>query len=217
LGIAHPHPPTLLIAAIFSRHTEALDWGLARIAQTWGQLLCVSERFEHNETAYYTRMMGAGLRKQLLAVEGDFDPAQLASLKLASNQWEVEYAQLHSFPEERPLNIDPGYLTPLKVVLASTKDRAHRIYLRDGIFAEECLVYHQRAWQGRPWTYPDYLRPDYHAFFATVRDRLQQRLKELALPAGENALAAGQTDLLHRPSSDPALPPSSAPAMKEKS
>ena len=179
MGKPRPHPPTLLIAAIFSRHDQALDWALERIADSCGKLLCASERFEHNETAYYSRLMGEGLRKQLVAVEGDFDPAQLASLKLTSNDWESEYAQLHDFPEERPLNIDPGYLTPMKVVLASTKDRAHRIYLRDGIFAEECLVYHQRAWQGRPWTYPDYLRADYHAFFQRVRDHLQLRLKVL--------------------------------------
>ena len=31
--------------------------------------------------------------------------------------------------EPRPLNLDPGYLTPAKLVLASTKDHAHRIYL----------------------------------------------------------------------------------------
>lgn len=180
MGKPRPHPPTFLIAAIFSRHDQALDWACERIINRWGKLLCASDRFAHTETAYYSRLMGEGLRKQLLAVDGDFDPAQLAALKLASNDWEAEYAQLHDFPEERPLNIDPGYLTPLKVVLASTKDRAHRIYLRDGIFAEECLVYHQRAWQGRPWTYPDYLRADYHAFFERVRDLLQRRLKEFS-------------------------------------
>lgn len=177
LGTPQPHPPTLLIAAIFSRHSQALDWGLERIAASWGPILCASERFEFDETAYYKRLMGDSLRKQLLAVEGDFDPGRLADAKLQSNAWEAEYAQLNTFPEPRPLNIDPGYLTPMKVVLASTKDRAHRIYLRDGIYAEECLYYHNRAWQGRPWTYPDYLRGDYHAFLLEVRERLQLRLK----------------------------------------
>ena len=40
-----------------------------------------------------------------------------------------EYAALSRHPEPRPLNLDPGYLTPAKLVLASTKDHAHRIYL----------------------------------------------------------------------------------------
>lgn len=177
MGIPHPHPPTLLIAAIFSRHSDALDWALDRIAATWGPILCTSERFEFTETAYYNRLMGDGLRKQLLAVDGDFDPARLAEIKLQSNAWETEYALRRAFPEPRPLNIDPGYVTPMKVVLASTKDRAHRIYLRDGIYAEECLYYHNRSWQGRPWTYPDYLRSDYHAFLLKVREQLQAQSK----------------------------------------
>lgn len=180
MGNPRPHPPTVLIAAIFSRHSQALDWALQRFAAVRGQLLCVSDRFEHNETTYYNRLMGEGLRKQLLAVQGDFDPSELASVKLACNAWEAEYAQSNDFPEERPLNIDPGYLTPMKVVLASTKDRAHRIYLRDGIYAEECLYYHQRSWQGRAWTYPDYLRPDYHVFLNRVREQLQSRLSEMS-------------------------------------
>ncbi|MGN6136107.1 MAG: DUF4416 family protein [Aureliella sp.] len=179
MGQPRFHPPTVLIAAIFSRHDSALDWALERIADRWGTLLAVSPRFEHNETAYYTQAMGEGLRKQLLAVEGDFDPAELADIKLASNRWEAEIAASGQYGEPRPLNIDPGYLTPMKVVLASTKDRAHRIYLRHGIYAEECLFYHQRNWQGRPWTYPDYLRSDYHAFFHRVRQHLDKRLHEL--------------------------------------
>jgi hypothetical protein len=180
LGIPRPHPPTLFIAAIFSRHTAALDWALERFVHEWGALLCASDRFEFTETAYYQRLMGEGLLKQLIAIEGDFDPALLASRKLTSNQWEVDYAAANAFPEERPVNIDPGYVTPMKVVLASTKDRAHRIYLHDGIYAEECLYFHQHAWQGRPWTYPDYLRPEYHAFLLDVRTRLQQRLNAIA-------------------------------------
>jgi hypothetical protein len=198
LGTPHPHPPTLLIAAIFSRHDQALDWARARVAASWGAILCTSQPFAFNETEYYQRLMGEGLRKQLLAVAGDFDPARLAAVKLESNAWECEYAALHNFAEARPLNIDPGYLTPMKIVLASTKDRAHRIYLHDGIYAEECLYYHNRGWQGRPWTYPDYLRPDYHAFFQQVRAQLQLRLSQpiadAQVPGGRGPTTAAQTN-----------------------
>lgn len=194
LGIPRPHPPTLFIAAIFSRHAAALDWALDRAAGEWGTLLCASARFEFTETAYYQRLMGEGLLKQLIAIDGDFDPALLASRKLTSNQWEVQYATDHAFPEPRPLNVDPGYVTPLKVVLASTKDRAHRIYLHDGIYAEECLYFHQHAWQGRPWTYPDYLRAEYHAFFLEVRSRLQQRLNQLVPASRASADSNSQNE-----------------------
>ncbi len=179
MGIPRSHPPTILIAAIFSRYTHALDWAIEKMSAAWGQVDRTSERFDFTETAYYHRTMGEGLLKQLVAFDGDFDPARLADCKLTSNDWEEEYAAEFPCEHPRPLNIDPGYVTPMKVVLASTKDRRHRIYLRDGIFAEECLYYDQRTWQGRPWTYPDYLRQDYHAFLLKVRERLQQRLREL--------------------------------------
>ena len=199
MGTPHPHPPTLLIAAIFSRHSQALDWALERIATAWGAILCASERFEVTETAYYHRLMGDSLRKQLLAIDGPFDPARLADVKLQSNAWEAEYAGLHNFPEPRPLNIDPGYVTPMKVVLASTKDRAHRIYLRDGIYAEACLYYHNRTWQGRPWTYPDYLRADYHAFLLEVREHLQTRFGSMKQP---NEFLARAADAREHPMPD---------------
>lgn len=142
--------------------------------------MMTSDRFRFDQTHYYQPSMGDGLLKQLVAVEGDFDPSDLAACKLTSNQWELDYAEAHASPEPRPLNVDPGYITPMKVVLASTKDRAHRIYLRDGIYAEECLYFHAQGWQGRPWTYPDYLSVDYHAFLLRVREQLQLRLKVFA-------------------------------------
>lgn len=176
MGIPRSHPPTRLIAAIFSRYDAALDWAVERIGSAWGEVTDLGSRLEFTETKYYEQLMGTGLRKQLLCCRGDFDPARLADCKLDSNAWEEEYAQLCGAPEQRPLNIDPGYVTPMKVVLASTKDRAHRIYLRDGIYAEECLFYKDRAWCGRPWTYPDYLRSEYHTFFSRVRLELHRAL-----------------------------------------
>jgi hypothetical protein len=79
----------------------------------------------------------------------------------------------------RPLNLDPGYLELAKLVLASTKDHAHRIYLGQGIHAEVTLQYRQKAgWQPQPWTFPDYRRADYHEFFDRCREYLHRRLRE---------------------------------------
>ena len=76
----------------------------------------------------------------------------------------------------RPINIDPGYVTPAKLVLATTKDRAHRIYLGRGIYAEVTLTYAKKAFQSMPWTYPDYRSEPYRRFFEQVRrDALEMR------------------------------------------
>jgi hypothetical protein len=61
----------------------------------------------------------------------------------------------------RRVDVDPGYLTRTKLVLATTKDYAHRVYLGRGIYAEVTLSYRQGAFHPWPWTYPDYASPEY--------------------------------------------------------
>jgi hypothetical protein len=114
----------------------------------------------------------------LLAFERSFDPADLATVKLQTGDWEAAYARLGLWSELRPLNLDPGYLTPGKLVLASTKDHAHRLYLHSGVYAEVTLRYQDRAWRAWDWTFPDYRRTDYHAFLERCRDLLRRRATE---------------------------------------
>jgi hypothetical protein len=116
--------------------------------------------------------MGEGLKKQFFAFERLIDPGALAGIKRQTNEWEAEYAALARHPEPRPLNLDPGYITAAKLVLASTKDHAHRIYLCDGIFAEVTLSYRAGQWQPLEWSYPDYRRDDYQSFFTRCRELL---------------------------------------------
>jgi hypothetical protein len=99
-------------------------------------------------------------------------------MKRQTNDWELEYARQGGHAEPRPLNLDPGYLTLAKLVLASTKDHAHRLYLARGIYAEVTLSYKDRQWQPHPWTFPDYRRVDYQAFFDRCRNLLHARERE---------------------------------------
>ena len=172
---AQPHRPVLLILSAFSRYPEAIEWGKQRAEQAWGKVALESELFDHRETSYYEATMGPDLKKAFFTFERLVDPAGLVEWKEASNSWEMEYQRLGKHTEARPLNLDPGYLTEAKLILASTKDRDHRIYLDRGIFAENTLYFTRGAWQVRPWTYPDYQRADYHAFFGRCREFLRSR------------------------------------------
>lgn len=172
MGLIHEHVPVLLIVAISSRYHEALAWARERMEREFGPLALTSDVFAFTETDYYAATMGTDLKKQFVALEQLIDPGDLADIKRRTNEWEAEYAALGRHPEPRPLNLDPGYITPAKLVLASTKDHAHRVYLRDGIFAEVTLVYRGRRWQPLEWTYPDYRRDDYQEFFTRCRDRV---------------------------------------------
>ena len=174
MGSAHPPSPVLFLTAASSRHEEALAWGLRQSEREFGPAAAVSEAFDFTETDYYAAEMGVGLKKQFWVFATPIDPGRLAAIKLTTNLWEAEYSGLKTHAEPRPLNLDPGYLTLAKLVLASTKDHAHRIYLSDGIYAEVTLQYRSGGWQPLPWTYPDYRRADYHQFFTASRELLRQ-------------------------------------------
>ena len=111
------------------------------------------------------------------------DRFRLPDVKLRTNALERDLAGSGTYAEERPLNLDPGLLALGKFLLATTKDQAHRVYLRDGIFAEVTLRYHAGAWEPWPWTYADYRLPEVHAFLRQARDLYRQRLRDRA--AGE--------------------------------
>jgi len=175
--IAEP-PSVLLILAAFSRHVSALDWAKGRAEADWGPVALESERFPFDATRYYEPTMGPGVEKCFWAFERFVDPTVLPDLKWQTNAWESEYAEKGDHTEPRPLNLDPGYLTPAKLVLASTKDHAHRVYLSRGIFAEVTLFYKDRRWQHRDWTFADYRRADYQRFFSECREYSRRRLRQ---------------------------------------
>jgi hypothetical protein len=172
MGEIHEPAPALLIVAVSSRYAEALKWARDRCSRYLGPTALTSDPFAFTETDYYAASMGVDLMKQFLAFEKLIDPGALGGIKVQTNLLEVEYAALGQYPEPRPLNLDPGYITPAKLVLASTKDHAHRIYLCDGIYAELTLSYRKRGWHSMEWTYPDYRREDYQQFLTQCREWL---------------------------------------------
>lgn len=175
MGQTNLPSPALLFLAAFSRHAEALEWARQKACQRWGPVALESPAFEFSETGYYRASMGEGLLKQFFAFEQLIDPERLVEVKLQTNDWEAEYAALGRHEEPRPLNLDPGYLTLAKLVLASTKDHWHRLYLGRGIYAELTLHFRGGRWRTSEWTYPDYQREDFHAFFTACRDFLKSR------------------------------------------
>jgi len=169
----------LRLLATFSRHEAALAWARDQAEQAWGKISLVSPVFAFRETDYYQATMGDAINKVFFAFEELFDPAEFVDTKLQTGDWEHQYAASAGHEEQRPLNLDPGYLTSAKLVLASTKDHAHRIYLARGIYAEVTLYYRDHCWQHHSWTFPDYRRSDYQEFFTAARNYFRTRQKAL--------------------------------------
>jgi len=124
-----------------------------------------SQLLEFDYTNYYEPEMGSGLKKELLGFGSLASPEALVDLKLFTNRVERTFA----VNGKRTVNMDPGYLTAARVVLASTKDFAHRLYLGKGIYGEVTLIYQKKDFQTLPWTYPDYRSEAYRQFFRELR------------------------------------------------
>lgn len=167
----------LKFCAIFGHCSDALVWARDRLRDQWGGLAISSPEFEFTETHYYASEMGESLKKQLLLFPDWEAPDWLPAAKHETNRWEQEYRETAGSDVRRPLNMDPGYLTMAKLVLATTKDRDHRLYLGQGIYGEVTLHYKHGRWRGDRWTYPDYQRADYHEFLDQCRDYLKQLRK----------------------------------------
>ena len=139
-----------------------------RLAETFGPAWLTSETWPFDSTRYYEPEMGAELVRSFRA----YAPApagRLAPWKLATGALEQRWGQ----PGARAVNLDPGYITPGGLFLASTKDGPHRLYLADGIYAELTLLYRRARWEALPWTFPDFRSGRYDRFLTTCRDRLK--------------------------------------------
>ncbi len=178
--MAEPHvpEPALLAVAIFSRHAEAIAWAEEHLEQCFGKIALLSPFYAFNQTAYYRPSMGTELQKRFAVFRDLVDPEHLADIKLQTNRLEQELAAGGIYLEERPLNLDPGVLTLGKFMLATTKDQAHRIYLRGGIYAEVTLRFQDGAFEPWTWTYADYRQPEVRSFLKDARDFYRRRLRE---------------------------------------
>jgi hypothetical protein len=179
--------PVLLVVAAFSRHDSALVWGRAQLETAYGPVGLASPPWPFTQTSYYERSMGTDLRKQFFAFHDLVDPSQLAAVKLQTNDLERRLAATGELSDARPLNLDPGILALGKFMLATTKDQAHRIYLRDGIFAEVTLRFQDGAFEPWPWTYADYREMELHRFLLEARGYYKRRLQEIEAAGAKEA------------------------------
>lgn len=176
--MAVPREPTwsLLAVACFSRHVSALDWAGQQLAEKFGPIALTSPDFPFCQTKYYETTMGSNLVKRILV----FDPIAPADCLPNAKQFTIalerRIAESRIYAETRPLNLDPGLLQLGKFLLASTKDQAHRIYLRDDIFAEVTLRFQAGAFEVWPWTYADYREESVRSFLDQARALLYEKV-----------------------------------------
>ena len=121
-------------------------------------------------TDYYKEEMGHALNRKFISFKERISPEHLPQIKLTTNSLENDLSIKKNNGPKRPINIDPGYLSDAKFVLATTKDYCHRLYLTDGIYGEVTLMWKKSGFQPTEWTYPDYRTREYIDILNEIRN-----------------------------------------------
>lgn len=169
--------PVKLIIGILAADKNCLQAASDALTSEFGSADLISDIWPFTQTDYYKNETGDNILRQFLTIEKLIDPADLAEIKLKTNRLEQKLAVESGLDLPRPVNLDPGIIEPSKLILATTKNYSHRIYIGQKIFAEVTLIFDKGAWSALPYTYPDYKQDCYHDFFSKVRQRLLEQLK----------------------------------------
>ena len=148
MGAEFKQKPVKLFASIIFKDKRFLEHAEEELKKTYGGIEPVVWCGPFDFTDYYYPEFGRPLRRKLICFTKTVDPEDACGIKRATNRIEDRTRT----GEKRNVNIDPGYVTEAKMVLLTTKDYAHRIYLGNGIFAEGTLFYQDGSFCSRPWT-----------------------------------------------------------------
>ena len=179
--LQNPQPAKLIIGILAANET-ALAAAVKAISKSFGVIDLTSDVWPFTQTDYYKDEIGPNALRQFVSIENLIDPGKLAQIKHDTNYLEQQLAKKlggvnPALQLPRPVNLDPGFIEPSKLVLASTKNFSHRIYIGNKMFAEVTLIYEKGDWRHFVYTYPDYKEPHYQDFFTKVRTRLLEQLK----------------------------------------
>ena len=180
MGDIRQPEPVKLFVGMLSAYQAAFADAEAQLVEAFGPVDLRSDLFAHAFTEYYRDEMGHPLVRRFISFANRVSPDALPAAKRLTNEIEARMAATGEWPVVRPMNLDPGYIAPAKLILGSTKDFSHRIHLTQGIYAEVTLLYAHGQWRELPWTYPDFRTREYHDFFTAVRARLMDQRREAA-------------------------------------
>ncbi len=166
------HKKVKVIIGFIFKDNDVLDRAKGAITKKMGPTDIEGDVLSFDNTDYYRKEFGDNLKKNFISIKRLISPEDIYKLKIETNGIEKALSKAG----KRLVNIDPGYITESKVVLLTTKDYGHRIYLKRGIYAEVTLKFQGGSFKPLETTYPDYRREDYIDFFNNVRVRYREDL-----------------------------------------
>jgi hypothetical protein len=187
MGAIRSLTPVKLFVGVLAARRKFIPQIEERLAAAFGSIDHRSDVIPFDFTDYYEAEMGDVIDRIFFSFERLIEADRLSEIKKQTNQLEEELTPVllsgGAVPGsvKRPVNLDPGYIEQAKVVLASTKNFYHRIYLSGGIFAEVTMHFKNNTYQFFPWTYPDYQSKDYQEFFLRMRQIYRSQLRKMCL------------------------------------
>jgi|WetSurMetagenome_2_1015567.scaffolds.fasta_scaffold161765_1 hypothetical protein len=174
--LKNPQPVKIIVGILAANH-QCLHTAIDLLSDKLGRLDFSSDVWPFDKTSYYNEQMGPRILRKFVSVDKLIEPGKLAKIKLLTNKLEQKLSKSLALPVPRPVNLDPGIIEPSKLVLATTKNYSHRIYIGKKMYAEVTLIYDKGKWCPFEYTYPDYRQQCYFDFFSKVRERLLEQLK----------------------------------------
>jgi len=148
---------------------------LQLLEKKFGKISQISEKYDFSFTDYYDEEMGKRPERWFIVFQDLIDPQNLAEIKIQTNQIEEFFAK----DGKRRINLDPGILSLSNFILATTKDRSHRIPLKKGIYGEVTLIYKDKKFNALDWTYADYRSEKFEELFKAYREDYKKKLRSL--------------------------------------
>lgn len=158
----------LFVGTLYS-DPEVLSFARELLKGQFGNTAHESPSLPWEYSSYYKDELGWPILRKFLFYENLIDPGSLADIKLKTNQME----EALSSGRRRRINLDPGYLSLSTIVLASTKNYVHRVYLGKGIYAEASLIFQEGTFRPHLFTYRDYQDKLYMDLFMSAREILK--------------------------------------------
>jgi len=176
--LTNPKPVKLIIGILAANH-QCLNAAIEVLTDKFGKADFISEVWLFDKTDYYKDQTGQRILRQFVSIERLIDPGKLAKIKHITNKLEKKLAKSLALPLPRPVNLDPGIIETSKLVLATTKNYSHRIYIGKKMYAEVTLLFDKGHWKPFDYTYADYRQQCYFDFFDKVRTRLVEQLRKI--------------------------------------
>lgn len=165
MGSPTPPEKALLFTGTLFSNEDYYTKARQSLERIFGEIVMETPAIRWEFSAYYKDELGEPIYRRFIFFKNLIEQENLSTIKLTTNEIEKSL----SSDGKRNINLDPGYMTPAKIVLASTKDYSHRIYLKDGIYAEVTLIFKKGQFIPHINTYKDYQDEKYLRIFMMAR------------------------------------------------